>query len=173
MTGLKTAVCSGYSCFDSVGTVGAMSRVVSRNVGSTAVTTMGNCGAVDTLSAVAPLVGSCVMNRRTVTSSRRRLARKALSCIDDRLCTLGFCRGFSRGVAGAVVDVLTAAFVDTVYDDVSLVKMYISIVPLFICRYADLVRATILIGLRCSFDKECTIEAKVCLKVWGGERVRY
>ena len=165
LSGLGSAF---YSDFDYIASLNAINTVdqllkhMKQEIIMAGVNGYNTAGAV---ASIAPLINKYFAEYYYSAESDTQLSQDTYNYVIGQLEALNFYSNYDENITKTITDLLITTFISTIFSSISLMGLYVSVIPLYVYEATGIIQATILIKLQSSFSSRYAVRAGIYLNI--------
>ena len=164
MANLGVNLYSDYDYVKSLNAINTVDQTIKDNVKQIMMLGYDIYGPQDAMSKIAPLVKKSILEKYATAASDKELTDETLAYVEIQLEKLDFYNSYDKNVCDATASILTSTFISAVCGSISLIGVWISVIPLFVYDYTGLTQSAVLTNLQYSFSGRYAIRTDIYIE---------
>ena len=152
LANLGSALYSDFDYMASLTSINSVDQLLSNGVNQVTMEAVNGYNTTKALITIAPLIKKYIVENHATAVDDVTLTDDTLENVESQLSALNFYETFDKDITSAVISIVTTTFISAICSSISLMGVFVSVVPLFVYECTGLIQTAVLARLQYSFS---------------------
>ena len=152
LANLGSALYSDFDYMASLTSINSVDQLLSNGVNQVTMEAVNGYNTTKALITIAPLIKKYIVENHATAVDDVTLTDDTLEYVESQLSALNFYETFDKDITSAVISIVTTTFISAICSSISLMGVFVSVVPLFVYECTGLIQTAVLARLQYSFS---------------------